>query len=143
MEGMSNALDKQKVLSYYDLYLNEETARYIFRIIAIKQVYNFPTRYGFFTFERDFYPPVSTRIIAVDTTVKDLPGFALNLKINYRILRELNPWLQSYTLPNKSGKIYSLKLPKDSTSILYENLMKKVPQRETFFHDTLKINSIH
>lgn len=142
-DGISKALDKQKVSNYYDLYLNEETARYIFRILAIKQVYKFPTRYGFYTMERDFYPPVTTRIIAIDSTVQDLPGLALSLNINYRILRELNPWLQSYTLPNKSGKIYTLKLPKDPASLLYETLLKKVPQRETFFHDTLRINSIH
>jgi len=143
MDGLSKALENQKVLSYYDLYLNDETARYVYRILAMKQVYNYPTRYGFYTIERDFYPPVPTKIIAIDTTVKDLPALAFKLKINYRILRELNPWIQSYTLPNKSGKIYTLKLPKDQNSLLYENLLNKAPHRETFFHDTLRINSIH
>jgi len=143
MDGISKAIEKQKVSNYYDLYVNDETARYIYRIIAFKQVYTYPTRYGFYTVECDFYPPVTTRIIAIDSTVKDLPGLAFKLKINYKILRELNPWLQSYTLPNKSKKIYILKLPKDPSSLLYENLLKKVPQRETFFHDTLKINSLH
>jgi len=143
MDGISKALAKQKVTNYYDLYLNEETARYIYRILAIKQVYNLPTRYGFYVVERDFYPPVTTKTVTIDSTVKDLPELSRHLNINYRILRELNPWLQSYTLPNKSGKTYTLKIPKDPTTILYENLMKKVPHRETFFHDTLKINSIH
>ena len=142
-DGISKALEKQKVSSYYDLYLNEETARYLFRIIAIKQIYNQPVKYGFYTIEQDFYPQVPVKLVTIDSTVKDLPALALALKTNYRVLRELNPWIQSYLLPNKSGKIYTLKVPREPGALQYENLLKKVPQRETFFHDTLKINSMN
>jgi len=143
MEGVSKALEKQKVNTYYDLFLNDETSRYVFRIIAIKQVYNHPTRFGFYTLEQHFYSPVSTKMITVDSTIRDLPSFAIARSINYRILRELNPWIQNYSLPNKTGKIYVLKLPKDSNAISMEALSKKTPVRDHFFHDTLMTNEIH
>jgi hypothetical protein len=142
MEGLSKALDKQKVRNYYDLYLNDETSRYVFRIAASKEIYNNPVKYGFYLRESDFYPQIPTRIVAIDSAILDIPAFALKMKINYRILRELNPWIQGYTLPNKSGKIYTFLIPRDG-GLSYELLMKKVVPKETFFHDTLKLNEVH
>jgi membrane-bound lytic murein transglycosylase D len=142
MDGLDKALEKQDVAGYYDLYLNNETSRYVFRIIAIKEVYNHPVRYGFYLLERDFYPEIPSRLVAIDSTISNLPAFAKGLLINYRILRELNPWIQSYTLPNKSRNIYVFKVPKEGV-LNYETLMKKVPPCDNFFHDTLKINEVH
>lgn len=142
LDGLDKALDKQGVADYYDLYLNEETARYIFRIIAMKEVYNHPVRYGFYLRQADFYPEIPSRLLAIDSTISNLPAFAKRLAINYRILREMNPWIQSYTLPNKSRKIYIFKIPVEG-ALNYEALMKKNPLHETFFHDTLKINEVH
>ncbi len=142
IDGMKKALQKQLVNDYYDLYLNDETSRYVFRILAYKEVYTHPVSYGFYLRERDFYPPLSTRIVAIDSPISSLPAFALKMKINYRILRELNPWLQSYVFPNKGRKIYTFLLPKEG-SMNYDFLLKKIPPRETFFHDTLRINEIN
>jgi membrane-bound lytic murein transglycosylase D len=142
LEGLGKALKKQDASCYYDLYLNDETARYIFRIIAMKEVYHHPVRYGFYLRECDFYPEIPSRFVVIDSTILDLPAFAKHRSINYRILREMNPWIRNYSLPNKSGKIYIFKFPKEG-ALNYETLMKKVPFRDTFFHDTLKINEIH
>ncbi len=142
MDGIKKALEKQKVSNYYDLYLNDETSRYLFRILAFKEVWLHPVKYGFYLHERDFYPPIPTRTITVDSSILDLPAFALGLKINYRILRELNPWIQSYTLPNKTRKRYTILLPRDG-AISYKVLMKNMPPRDVFFNDTLKINEIN
>jgi len=140
--GMSKALEQQKVSSYYDLYLTEETSRYVFRILAFKEVYNHPTRYGFYLREMDLYPQIPCRMLPIDSSISDLPGFALSMKVNYRILRELNPWIQGYSLPNKSKKIYVFLLPRDG-GLSYETLLKKIPLKDTFFHDTLKMNQVH
>ena len=142
IEGIDKALDNQKVNNFYDLYLNDETSRYIFRIMAIKEVYNHPVRYGFYLREKDFYPQIPARIVIVDSSISNLPAFAKAMNINYRILREMNPWIKNYSLPNNSKKSYTFRIPKDG-SLSYEALMKKVPESETFFHDTLKINDIH
>lgn len=142
LDGLSRALENQKVSSYYDLFLVEETARYVYRIMAMKEVYNHPTKYGYYLRSSEFYPPLPTFKINVDTAITDLADFAFKQKINYRILRELNPWLRRYNLPNKSGKTYTLILPKDG-SLNYENLVRKIPPSETFFHDSLKIQQLH
>jgi len=142
MDGLGKALEKQMVNNYYDLYLNEETSRYIFRIMALKEVYYHPVRYGFYLRERDFYPQIPCRPVVIDSSIANLPAFARHFSINYRILREMNPWIQGYTLPNKLRKIYIFQVPKEG-ALDYETLLKKVPPRETFFHDTLKFNEIH
>jgi membrane-bound lytic murein transglycosylase D len=142
MDGIAKALQKQMVSGYYDLYLNDETSRYVFRIIAYKEVYDHPVKYGFYLREQDFYPPIPTRIVAIDSAIPSLPAFAQKMKISYRILRELNPWIQSYTLPNKTKKIYTFLIPKEGATS-YDVLMKKFLPRNLFFHDTLTINEIH
>lgn len=142
LDGLEKALANQKVKNYYDLYLNDETSRYVFRIMAIREVYNHPVQYGFFLREQDFYPQIPARLVTVDSSISDLPAFARAMSVNYRILREMNPWIRNYSLPNNSRKSYTFRIPMDG-SLSYEALMKKVPQRETFFHDTLKINEIH
>ena len=142
IDGLARAVENQKVTNFYDLYLVEETARYIFRIIAIKEVYNHPVKYGFFLHEQDFYPVVPTYSITVDTAINDLPDFAFKQKVNYRILREFNPWIRRYNLPNKSGKRYTFILPVQG-ALDYESLRKRMPAGEKFFHDSLKINQVH
>ena len=142
IDGLGKALENQKVSNYYDLYLNDETSRYVFRIMALKEVYNHPVHYGFYLRERDFYPQLSSSPVVIDSSIDNLPAFAKHLAINYRILREMNPWVKNYSLPNKSKKTYIFLIPKEG-ALNYEMLMKKVPSRETFFHDTLKFNEVH
>jgi membrane-bound lytic murein transglycosylase D len=139
IDGVGKAVEKQYTKNYYDLFLVDETARYVFRILAIKQVYTHPIQYGFYLRQTDFYPPLSTYSLTVDSTITDLPAFARKLKISYRVLREFNPWLRRYALTNKTGKRYILTLPMEG-SLNQEILLKNIPSSETFFHDTLKIN---
>jgi membrane-bound lytic murein transglycosylase D len=138
IDGVGKAIEKQHTNDYYNLYLVEETARYVYRILAMKQVYNNPVRYGFYLRQSDFYPPLPTYTVTVDSSITDLPAFAQKLKINYKVLREYNPWLRRYSLTNKAGKKYTITLPKEG-SLNWETLRKSIPPEETFFNDTLKI----
>jgi hypothetical protein len=138
IDGIAKAIDKQHITDYYSLFLVEETARYVYRILAMKQVYNHPAKYGFYLRQSDFYPPLSTYTITVDSSINDLPAFALKNKINYRILKEFNPWLRRYTLTNKTAKKYVLTFPKEG-SLNWEILKKSIPNSDTYFNDTLKI----
>jgi hypothetical protein len=142
VNGLSDALKLQKVHDFYDLYLIDETSRYIFRILALKEIYNHPTKYGFFLHENDFYPVIPVHYITIDSPVTDLPALAFKLGVNYRILREFNPWLRRYTLPNKNGKRYQFIIPDDG-AMDHLKLQKRMPESSGYFHDTLKINSIH
>ncbi len=139
MDGVGKAVEKQHVNDYYNLFLTEETARYVYRILAMKQVYTHPVKYGFYLRQSDFYPSYSTYSITVDSSINDLPAFAQKMKINYRILKEFNPWLRRYSLTNRSAKKYVLTFPTDGT-LSRDVLKKSLPKSETFFNDTLKIN---
>ena len=117
MNGIQAALDKQKVNNYYDLLLTEETARYIFRILAIKEIISRPKVYGFILRKKDLYPPLSTKKISIDSSITDLATFAINQKINYKILKTFNPWLRANTLTNPEKKKFIIEIPKGSINI--------------------------
>jgi len=139
IDGVGKAVENQHISDYYNLTLVDETARYVYRILAMKQVYNNPSKYGFYLRQSDFYPPLSTYTITFDSSITDLPAFARKMNLNYRILKEYNPWLRRYTLTNKTAKKYTLTLPKEG-SLSWEMLKKSIPPGETFFNDTLKIS---
>jgi len=108
---ISESLEKQQADSYYDLYLNEETSRYIYRILAIKTIYEDPEMYGFQLSERDLYQELQFTEIEVDKPINDLVAFAQQYGMNYKLLKELNPWLRAGYLQNNSGKQYFIKVP--------------------------------
>jgi membrane-bound lytic murein transglycosylase D len=109
--GISRQLESQKVTDYYDLHLNEETSRYLFRILAIKMIFSDPKGSGFHFRESDLYPPLEYRTLMVDSTITDLPAFALQQGTNFKTLRLLNPWIRSTELPNRARKVYEIKMP--------------------------------
>lgn len=109
--GISNKLKDQNVSDYYDLLLGEETGRYIFRIVALKEILNNPSKYGFNFREKDLYTHVPTYKVEVDTAVADFTKFAENYGINYKILKLHNPWLREPKLNNKSRKLYKIEIP--------------------------------
>jgi len=142
MEGLSDALENQKATSFYDLFMNDETARYIYRIVALKEIYNHPVKYGLYLSMSDFYPVIPTYTIGIDGPVNDLAAFAAKNKVSYRVLRDFNPWLRRYTLTNKSKKSYDITLPKEG-AMNSEFLQKSFAPSSNYFNDTLQINEIH
>ncbi len=109
--GLLKQLSRQKVNNYYDLLLNAETARYIYRIIAVKEILNNSAKYGYTIRKTDLYPPIPTSTIVVDSSISDLADFSKSRGINYKILKLMNPWLRDNTLPNKNNKTYHLEIP--------------------------------
>ena len=110
--GIGNRLKDQDVKSYYDLLLGEETGRYMFRIVALKEILNNPKKYGFNFNESDLYTEIPTEEVIVDVPVKDFTAFAKEYGINYKILKIHNPWLREAHLNNSSRKKYSINIPK-------------------------------
>ena len=111
--GMSRRLNDQKVNGYYDLLLGEETGRYVFRIVALKEILSHPNKYGFNFRDKDLYSTVPTYKVAVDTAVSDFSQFAKQFGINYKILKIHNPWLRENVLNNKSRKQYYIDIPRE------------------------------
>ncbi len=109
--GINKQLKKQQVDDYYDVLLNDETSRYVFRILAFKEILSNPEKYGFNFREKDLYTPVPTYKVKVDTAVTNFAHFAKQFGINYKILKLHNPWLRDNYLKNASGKEYFIEIP--------------------------------
>lgn len=101
----------QQVGDYYDLLLGEETGRYVFRILAIKEILSHPGKYGYVVEKEDLYNNVPTFQVEVDTPVANFADFARQYEINYKILKRHNPWLREPHLNNASGKKYQMAIP--------------------------------
>jgi hypothetical protein len=117
MGGLKGQLDKQKVKSYYDLALTEETARYVYRILAMKEIISRPKVYGYLLRKKDLYPMLTTKKIIVDTTIQNLAEFSIAQGVNYKILKLFNPWLRTNALNNVSKKKYIIEIPKETMNI--------------------------
>jgi membrane-bound lytic murein transglycosylase D len=126
MAGLENQMERQVATNYYDLVLNEETSRYVFRILAAKLIIANPSSYGFVFREQDLYPELKYSELNVNTTVKNLPDFAFKQGINYKALKFLNPWLRDDYLPNDSNREYILQIPTKALSEVLVNDKKQV-----------------
>lgn len=111
MNGITKKIEEQKVSNYYDLALTEETSRYVFRILALKEIMSEPTKFGFNIYQSELYQPIPTKKVEVDSTINDLTGFAKSQGINYKILKIHNPWLRDKKLVNPAKKKYAIEIP--------------------------------
>jgi hypothetical protein len=109
--GIARRLETQKVSTYYDAKLANETERYVFRILALKEIIKNPEKYGFVFEKEDLYTIKKTYTIKVDTAINNIASFAKGFNINYKELKIHNPWLRENKLNNKSRKVYKIKIP--------------------------------
>lgn len=111
MAGVSRELEEQGVTTYWDLHLNAETARYVYRLLAIKEVFEDPARFGFDLADEALYPPFEVREVEVSQTIPNLAEFAREQGTNLKALKALNPWLTDDFLPISAGNSYRIALP--------------------------------
>ncbi len=109
--SISKYMGQQKAETYYDLLLGEETGRYVFRLLAIKEILSHPEKYGFEVDSADMYSAVPTFTVEVDEPVADFADFAKEYEINYKILKRHNPWLREAHLNNATQKKYTIEIP--------------------------------
>ena len=110
MGRISDELTKQEADNSLDLWLVEETRRYVYRIMAIKQIFEDPSKYGFVLRVRDLYKPIDTEKVAVSQDIPNLTSFAKEHGITYADLKRFNPWLRDRKLITV-GKTYMLSVP--------------------------------
>ncbi len=135
IDGVKRQLQAQGVNNYYDLYLNTETSRYVLRTLALKEVLEHPTKYGFNFSRKQLYDDIPTIKVKVTKTIPDLAKFALDNGANYKLLKLLNPWLRKSTLTVKEGKTYFICLPKDK--VTQTELIEKIS------NDTIDLLNTH
>ncbi len=116
--GVNRQLDRQKTDNYYDLLLGEETGRYVYRILAIKEILQNAEHYGFYVKKEDLYPVIKTTDLTINTGVKNFATFAQKYGTTYKELKNLNPWLREAYLTNSRKKEYSIKLPSSSQKFI-------------------------
>jgi len=118
MGGVAKRLKQQKTNNYYDLLLNSETSRYVFRIIAIKDILNNPVNYGYNLKEDSRYKKDNFKLVTNDSTITNLTDFAIKHNINYKILKLGNPWLIKKKLTNTKRKKYTFKILQSEYKII-------------------------
>ena len=111
MGGLQRQLGRQNQQVYWDLLLNEETARYVYRILAMKEIFNHADQYGFVMRPAELYEPLSYAVYPVDTAIANLATFASEQGISYKLLKWYNPWLRENYLKVSQGKSYQIKIP--------------------------------
>jgi len=126
--GISRLIEAQGTNNYYNLHLNNETSRYIFRIIAVKEILENARKYGFMFRDKDLYSMAKYKLVEVNSTIDDLNNFAKLQGTNYKLLKQFNPWLRTTSLPDKSKRKYKLKIPTDTSLLVFDDFV--LPKKE-------------
>jgi hypothetical protein len=108
--GLAKEIKEQQIENYWELFLNQETSRYLNRCVAYKLIFENQELYNIRISENDLYKPIDFKEIVVNETIDDLRVYCTENKILYRQLKELNPWLRSTKLLVKAGTNYTLKI---------------------------------
>lgn len=111
MAGVRRALEEQGVETYWELHLNAETARYVYRLLAIKAIFENPSAFGFSLQPEALYQPHATRTVWVTSSIDDLSAFAREEGANLKILKTLNPWLRSDRLTVAASDSIAVEMP--------------------------------
>lgn len=128
MAGLKKQMARQKEDSYYALNLNPETARYVFRLLAVKEIMEDPEGYGFHVRAKDRYQPLEIFKVKVDTSITHVSHLNRKYGINYRILKYHNPWLRMEYLPNPQAKIYEFIIPKQGDNVMEQPIDQPIVQ---------------
>lgn len=115
MGGVSGEMTMQQTSNYYDLWLNRETARYVFRIAAIKECMQNPAKYGYES--TVLYRPIETRAVLVTSSISNLAQWAIEQGTTYKMVKYLNPWIRGKSLPQPPARGFKVLLPKNGSAI--------------------------
>ena len=113
VQRIKTSLEEQQTNSYYDLFLNEETSRYMYRMLATKLIFESPENYGFVIPKSQTYLFPKTKLVKVSTPSIDWVAFAQSQDMSYADLREMNPWIKGYQLSNRNNKEYEISVLMD------------------------------
>ena len=130
-------IKEQGATSYYDLLMAEETERYVFRILAIKTLFENPEKHGIYVSEKLSYEPYRYDIVKITKNVDNWALFAKEHDITYKLLKVFNPWLRSNSLKVGKGKVYEIKIPKKPFNITHSHVMNLIGDEEFLLNDSL------
>lgn len=134
--GLQQQVTAQKEKDYYKLLLNEETSRYVYRILALKLIYLHPLTYGFFIRNTDIYQPLEVKYETVTTDIPDLTAWAQQKGLSLLELKYVNPWLIGNRLTVLPGKSYQIALP---ITMKVSDYRSKIKNPYTIFNDSVTV----
>jgi hypothetical protein len=115
--GVQSNLNRQDVESYFDLSLNSETARYVFRILAVKEIMNNPKKFGFEIESSQLYTPYNTKKVKIENSIDNLYEWSVEQGTTIKIVRKLNPWIRGSQLTLISNETIELELPENNEQL--------------------------
>ncbi len=124
LKGIQDRLERQKVDSFFDLHLNTETARYVYRILALKLILENPEAYGYYISEQEKYNPYVFDVVMVDRDIDNLVDFAKLHNTTYKELRRLNPWFNNtsnFKLQISKNRRYEIRIPRKEIKVVVKN----------------------
>jgi membrane-bound lytic murein transglycosylase D len=139
VSALNKQVELQKSNTYYDLYLNNETSRYVFRVLAFKIIFSSPRSYGYYFRKKDLYPTVPFTSVPVDSSIKNMVGFAKKYETTYKMIRDLNAWIRKPYLENPGKKTYYVNVPQKG-SIYYDTLLKNIIDVPFIIPDSVRKN---
>lgn len=143
MYGLHRQIKAQDECNYYNLHLNQETGRYLYRILTYKVLMEEPQRFGLRLSQAELYAPIAYRSVWVSRNIPDLASFARQHGTTYEQLKQFNPWLITSSLHAKPGKSYEIRIPVAKEYIAAELEVEsyhiEVPETDT---DTLELDTI-
>lgn len=113
MANIDSRIGYQSLKNYYDMQLPIETARYIYRAVALKTIMNNPKAYGFYIEKDQLYKPIESKEVIVKGAIENWSNFAAKHNTNFKMIKMLNEWIRSNRLDNKYGKTYKVLVPVD------------------------------
>jgi len=111
MNGVEREMERQKENDYYDLLITTETARYVYRIVAIKLLLENPEKYNFYIDKDDIYPSIPTQEVEITGSVDNFAEYAGEHGLSYKVFKDFNPWLRENKLTYSGKKRYWVKIP--------------------------------
>ena len=115
--GVRSDMRWQGTNNYFDTHMNSETGRYVFRILAMKLIFENPEAYGYDMKAIELYKPFKTKTVVVKESIPNLAEWAIEQGFNYKILIKLNPWLLTNKLTIKNNKTFAILLPAKGTNL--------------------------
>ncbi|MCE4564539.1 lytic transglycosylase domain-containing protein [Maribellus sp. CM-23] len=111
MTGVQRQMDIQRQDDYYDLLITTETARYVYRIMALKLILENPEKYNFYVADKDKYPVIPTKQVEITGSVANFADYAKEQGLSYKVFKDFNPWLRENTLTYSGKKRYWVEIP--------------------------------
>lgn len=117
---LREAIENQNSKDFLDLYLPDETERYVFRVMAMKEIISNKERYGVSINDKELYRPVMLAEITLETEKEFHSNvLAKAMEISYRTFRTYNLHIRRYRLPKGA---YRINVPLEKKDLFIKNL---------------------